>query len=180
MYDNVIHALIGVLSVLWSQDASSLIYVFPTKARNNSQAHPVKLHTWNDQPPDRSTLEIKAHQVWLRSGNIPFLRFLLGDDKSGEALFCSDLQEALEARDYFLRVDHIQADTIGTYGFLVGSYMKSFNVDHYNTLLSTNPKFTACPGSVIKNNVQLIAGEKMAQKSLRHMSNVMPLNAKPQ
>ena len=121
MYGYAIQALIDVLQVLVSQDSSSLIYVFPTKARINPQARPIRPRTWHDQPPDRSTLEIYAHQVWLRAGNRPFLRFLLGHDKSGEELFCPALQKALEARYSFLRVDHIQAATIVTCGFLVGS-----------------------------------------------------------
>ena len=79
----------------------------------------------------------------------------------------------MDARDSSLKVDHIQAATIVTCGFLVGSYMQTFNVDHYNVLLSTIPKVASCPVSVIKRNVQLIAGERIVHESLLHMSNVM-------
>ena len=66
----------------------------------------------------------------------------------------------MEARDCTLPVDLIQALVIVTCGFLVGSYIKSFNIDHYNALLSMIPKFAACPISIIRKNVQLVAGEK--------------------
>ena len=89
--------------------------------------------------------------------------------------FCPSLLEAVDARDSSLSIDNIQAATIVTCGFLVGSYMQTFNVDHYNALLSTIPKFAAFPVSVIKKNVQLIAGKKMVLVSLLFMSNVMLL-----
>ena len=54
--------------------------------------------------------------------------------------------------------------------------MKSFNVNHYNALLSTIPKFAAYTVSVIKKNIQLIAGEKTVPESLQIMFNVMLLN----
>ena len=57
-------------------------------------------------------------------------------------------------------MDLIQAPTIVTCGFLVGSYMISFNIDHYNALLSMIPKFAACPISIVRKSVQLVAGEK--------------------
>ena len=174
MYDYALTSLIDVLRLLVSWDSSSLIYVFPTKARNNPQARPIRPRSWQDQPPDRAILEIYAHQIWLRAGNRSFLRFLVGHDKSYKELFCPTLQTDLEARELFLEVDHIQAATIVTCGFLVGSYMKSFNVDSYNALLSTIPKFASFPVSVIKENVQLIARGGMVQESLQLMYNVMP------
>ena len=59
--DNAIRSLIDVFRVLVSQDSSSVIYVFPTKARKNPQAQPMRPRIWHDQSPDRSTLEIYAH-----------------------------------------------------------------------------------------------------------------------
>ena len=84
----------------------------------------------------------------------------LGHYKSCEEIFCPQLKEQVESRDTILRVGIIQAATIVMCGLLVGSYMKSFNVDHCNALLSMIPKFAACSVSVIKKNVQLVAGEK--------------------
>ena len=130
MYDYALTSLMEVLRRLVNYDSSSLLYVFPTKARNNPQAGPIRPRAWQEQGPDRSTLEIYAHQIWLRIGNRPTLRFLLGHDKPHDELFCPALQTDLEVRDCSLAVDHIQAATIVTCGFLVGSYMRSFNVDH--------------------------------------------------
>ena len=143
MYDQAIHVLLDVLNVLWSTDASFLIYVFMTKAWNNPQARPHHPRSWRDQPPDKSTLEIYAHQVWFRAGNHPCFRFLLGHEKPGNETFCPQLQENMDTRNSSLQVGLIQAAMIVTCGFLVGSYMKSFNIDYYNALLSMIPKFVA-------------------------------------
>ena len=99
MYEYAIHALIDVLKILCSQDSTSSLYVFPTKARKNPQACPVRPRTWFDQTPGRSTFEIYTHQVWIRSGNRPFLCFLLGHDRPRDELFCPALLEAVDARD---------------------------------------------------------------------------------
>ena len=159
MYDQAVLALLDVLNVLLSIDASLLLYVFPIKACNNPQARPLRPRSWRDQPLDKPTLEIYAHQVRLQAGNRPFLHFLLGHEKLGDEMFCSQLQERLDAQDSSFQVDLIQA-VIVTCGFLVGSYMQSFNIDHYNALLSMIPKFATCLVSIIKRNVQLLAGEK--------------------
>ena len=86
----------------------------------------------------------------------------------------------MDARDSSLSVDHIQAAAIVTCDFLLGYYTQTFNVDNYTALLSTIPKFAACPVSVTKKNVQLIAGENMVLVSLLLISNVMLLSAKRQ
>ena len=95
----------------------------------------------------------------------------------GEELFCPQLQETLDARDCTLTVDLTQALVIVTCGFLVGSYMKTFNIDHYNALLSTIPKFAACPISIVMKNVQL-GGKKTAPRSLQLMCSLMLPNAR--
>ena len=143
MYDQTIHALLDVFNVLWSIYTSFLIYVFLTKARNNLQARPLRPRSWRDQTPNKTTLEIYAHQVWFRAGNHPCFRFLLGHEKPGNETFCPQLQENMDTRNSSLQVGLIQAAMIVTCGFLVGSYMKSFNIDYYNALLSMIPKFVA-------------------------------------
>ena len=70
MYDDAIHALIDVLKILCTHNPTSIIYVFPTKPPNNPQARHIQPRTWFDQVPDRSTLEIYAHQVLKKAGEL--------------------------------------------------------------------------------------------------------------
>ena len=65
-YNQTIHDLLDVFNLPWTIDASFLIYVFLTKVRNNSQARPLRARSWRDQSPDKTSLEIYAHQVWIR------------------------------------------------------------------------------------------------------------------
>ena len=81
-----------------------------------------------------------------------------------DTLFSPAVHEQVESRDCQLRVDTIQAAKVVVCGFLVGSYMKTFNLDHYNALLSMVPKFAACPVAVIKKNIVVTPGEKNAPR----------------
>jgi len=69
-----------------------------------------------------------------------------------DILFGPAVHEQAKSRECQLRVNVIQAARVMVCGFLVGSYMKIFNLDHYNALLSMVPKFAACPVAVIKKN----------------------------
>ena len=63
-------------------------------------------------------------------------------------------------------MDLIQAPVIVTCGFLVGSYMKAFNIDHYNALLSMIPKFAACHISIVRKNVKGVDTSQTVLKEL--------------
>ena len=160
--------------MLCAVDSAVVLYVFPTKARNNPAARAVRPSSWSNTTPDRTTLEIYAHQLWLRNGLRPFLRFFVGHTLPPDTLFTPAVHEQVESRDCQLRVDTIQAAKVVVCGFLVGSYMKTFNLDHYNALLSIVPKFAACPVVVIKKNIVVTQAKRMLPGSLQPMSNVMP------
>jgi len=116
--------------------------------------------------PDRATLEIYTHQVWLQGGLWLFLRFFVGHKKDQDVIFSPTVHEQAESRECQLQVDVIQAAQVVVCGFLIGSYMKTFNLDHYNALLSIVPKFAACPVAVIKKNIVVTSGEKNAPRIL--------------
>lgn len=61
-------------------------------------------------------------------------------------------------------MDVIQDARVVVCGFLVGSYTKTFNLDHYHALLNMVPKFAACPVAVIKKNIVVTPGERNAPR----------------
>jgi len=157
-------SLLPILQFLWAVDLDIVLYVFPTKARNHPKAKAVRPGAWSNSMPDRSTLEIYTHQVWLRGVLWPFLCFFVDHKKDQDTLFSHAVHEQAESRDCQLRVDVIQAAKVVVCGFLVGSYMKTFNLDHYNVLLSMVPKLAACPVAMIKKNIVVTSGEKNAPR----------------
>lgn len=79
--------LIEIFRFLWAVDSKIVLYVFPTKARKNPTARAVQPGSWSNSVPDRTTLEIYAHQVWICWGLRPFLRFYVGHNMERDILF---------------------------------------------------------------------------------------------
>jgi len=163
-YLRSVQALLEIFRLLWAVDSDIVLYVFPTKARKNPAARAVRPRSWSNSTPDRTTLEIYSNQVWLRGGLRPFLRFYVGHNIDPDTLFSPAVHEQADSRDCQLRVDIIQAAKVVVCGFLVGSYMKTFNIDRYNAFLSMVPKFAACPVAVIKKNIVVTPGERNAPR----------------
>uniref|UniRef100_A0A6V0BE73 Uncharacterized protein n=1 Tax=Pseudo-nitzschia australis TaxID=44445 RepID=A0A6V0BE73_9STRA len=138
-YLQLVQVLLESFQLLCAVDPAVVLYVFPTKAHKNPAARAVRPSSWSNTTPDRATLETYAHQLWLRGGLRPFLRFFVGHTLHPDTLFSPAVHEQVESRDCQLRVDIIQAAKVVVCGFLVGSYMKTFNIDHYNALLSMGP-----------------------------------------
>lgn len=125
--------LLEILRFLWAVDSEIILYVFPTKARKNPTARAVRPGSWTNSIPDQAIFEIYPHQVWIRGGLRPFLRFYVGHNVDQDTLFSPAVHEqTIASRECQLRVDVIQAAKVVACGFLVGSYMKTINLDNNN------------------------------------------------
>lgn len=91
-------SLLPILHFLGAVDPGMVLYVFPTKARKNPKANAVQPGAWSNSMPDRATLEIYTHQVWLRGGLRPFLRFFVGHKKEQDVLFSPEVHEQAESQ----------------------------------------------------------------------------------
>eukprot|EP00536_Pseudo-nitzschia_multiseries_P011037 jgi/Psemu1/27664/gm1.27664_g len=110
-------------------------------AHLNSKAKPVP-KLWPTLP-DRKTLEQYVAQLWLCTCATPHLWFFLGHIVPLDTLLSDTFLQRLRDRDMDLKYDHIQAPTI------------SFDLDHYNALRQTHPRFQAFSIAVIWKNIRL-------------------------
>eukprot|EP00536_Pseudo-nitzschia_multiseries_P013797 jgi/Psemu1/36454/gm1.36454_g len=153
LYNEMLESLTDALSLLWSVDRKLVLYVFPSRASINPKAKPVP-KLWSTLP-DRRTLELYVASLWLRVRAAPHLRFYMGHSVPVDTLLSDTLLQRLQDREMDFKYDHIQASTTVTCGFLLGSYMQSFDLDHYNALLQTHPWFQAFPIAFIWKNIWL-------------------------
>ena len=159
LYAQCVDRLTIALKLLWARDNRLVVYVFPSKASANCNAKPI-VRLWSTAP-DRSTLEIYTHQVWLRSGVVPHIRLYVGHIKPIDSLLTSSLADALDSLEISIEKDPIQAPILATCGFLVGSYFPCFHIEYYNALLGVIPRFEKFPIAVIRKNIQTTFGEKI-------------------
>eukprot|EP00536_Pseudo-nitzschia_multiseries_P012256 jgi/Psemu1/31481/gm1.31481_g len=153
LYDEMLESLTDALSLLWSVDRKLVLYVFPSRASINPKAKPV--HKLWSTLPALCTLELYVVSLWLRVRAAPHLQFYIGHSVPVATLLSDTLLQRLQDREMDFKYDHIQASTTVTCGFLLGSYMQSFDLNHYNALLQTHPRFQAFPIAVIWKNIRL-------------------------
>ena len=155
------------LQNLWAIDKELAVLVFPTKAHLKKLNLPL-LKLWVE-PPDRTTFQRYTAQLFVKRGWRPYVRLYLGHNVEGETLFGPDLQVQLEGLGIGFSVDTIQASKVITCGFLVGTYMTGFNLEHYNAILASIPKFAQHPVAVVRRNILRYPGEKTPNVPAAHV-----------
>ena len=93
----------------------------------------------------------------------------LGHNVDGEALFGPDLLEQLGSLGIGFSVDTIQASKVITCGFLVGTYMTGFNLEHYNNVLAFIPRFALHPVGVVRRNILRYPGKTTTNVPAAHV-----------
>ena len=96
----------------------------------------------------------------MKQGWRPYICLYLGHSVDGTALFGPDLLEQLETLGIGFSVDTIQAPKVITCGFLIGTHMSDFNLEDYNTILVSIPRFSLHPVAVVCQNIFRYPGKK--------------------
>ena len=159
LIEEALHCLHEALSSFWSADSKFTLYVFPTKLKLFPRFKPLSTLPSEGKEFTRSLMEKYAHNIYVRQGKRPYIRFYAGHDAPISIFEDPNLLQQLDDRDIKIELDEIQAPVTVTVGWLLGTH-RSLNMQHYGALMQANEKFADHPVSLVSRAIKMSFDEK--------------------
>ena len=135
------------------KDCCKMICVFPSRSVAGSAAKALR-----DLPESftkRQFVEMYCKSMYIRQNQRLLIRFYFGHDVPREMFFDDeDLKQKFKERGMEFCLDQIQALSTICIGWLLGTFMWTFNYKHYFNLMKTNDRFANHPVAFYKRAIK--------------------------